>query len=167
MIVPHCTHDTSTKTKFCSLPFPSISKNALDEFDATKKLHCLAFPWLFPGGHGDLTDAHNVDITKEDWANVLLLQKEGRFATDRLWSFYTANVIARHKNNRNGAFFVNSFFKQGPKSLEELKTKIASGQTEWIDRISYFTKNVHGSSSFWRAKKTRSFLMDKWSHRMS
>ena len=144
--------------KIPTFPFPSISKTAIDEFDERRKLHCLAFPWLFPGGHGDLMDVHDVHISKEDWAKTLLQHKDGRFSTDRLWSFCTANVLSRHKNNRNGAFFVNSFFKDGPKNLDELKTTLENGNHEWIDRINYFSKSVFGSSSYWRSKKGSSFL---------
>ena len=69
------------------VPFPSISQKAVNEFDANCKLHFLAFPWLFPGGHGDLTDALNVDITKEEWVCTLLQMKDGIFSTDGLRSF--------------------------------------------------------------------------------
>lgn len=61
--------------------------------------------------------------------------------------------MTRRKNQSSGAFFVKSFFANGPKTLSELKTKLSNGETEWIDRLSYFTKTVVGSSAFWRQKK--------------
>ena len=48
---------------------------------------------------------------------------------------------------------LSRLFSEGPKTLNELKEKIANGNTEWIDRLSYFMKTVIGSSSFWRQKK--------------
>ena len=48
---------------------------------------------------------------------------------------------------------MKGFFVNGPKTLDELKERLSKGDTEWIDRLSYFTKTVPGSSSFWRQKK--------------
>ena len=70
-----------------------------------------------------------------------------------MWSFYVSNYLTCCRNQMSGAFFVKTFFADGPKTLSDRKQKLSQGDTEWIDQISYFTKTVVGSSSFWRQKK--------------
>ena len=48
------------------------------------------------------------------------------------------------KNQMNGGFFVDGFFKEGPKTLEELQAEIASGNTQWIDRLCYYSGQAAG-----------------------
>ena len=79
--------------------------------------------------------------------------EDGRFSNDVMWSFYIANFITRRKNQSSGSFYVKTFYENGPKTLSELKDRLSNGDTEWIDRLSYFTKTVPGSSSFCRHKK--------------
>jgi len=58
----------------------------------------LAFPWLFPGGIGDIKESREYDIDIADWAQNLLFYKDGRFAKDNLWCFFVLNYIQRHRN---------------------------------------------------------------------
>ena len=53
----------------------------------------------------------------------------------------------------SGGFFVDGFFKEGPKTLEQLQAEIASGNTRWIDRLCYYSGQVAGSPGYWRAKR--------------
>lgn len=53
----------------------------------------------------------------------------------------------------SGGFFVDGFFKEGPKTLEQLQAEIASGNTGWIDRLCYYSGHVAGSPGYWRAKR--------------
>ena len=87
----------------------------------------------------------------------MLLYKDGRFARDPMWSFFTLNYSSRRKNQSSGGYFVNGFFKDGPKTLDKLQENIASGDTSWIDCISYFSKSVKGSPGYWRAKRNEVF----------
>ena len=81
--------------------------------------------------------------------------EDGRFSNDIMWSFYASNFLVHRKNQSSGAFYVRTFFENGPKILSELKSKLSTGDTEWVERLSYFSKNVPGSSSFWCSKKRK------------
>ena len=48
----------------------------------------------------------------------------------------------------SGGFFVDGFFKEGPKTLDQLKAEIESGNTRWIDRICYYSERVAGSPGY-------------------
>jgi hypothetical protein len=50
-------------------------------------------------------------------------------------------------------FFVDTWFRDGEVSVEELKKKLWKGETQWIDRIAHYSQRVRGSSAFWRAKR--------------
>ena len=44
--------------------------------------------------------------------------------------FFALDFASRGKNQISGAFFVDGFFKEGPKSLEQLQAEIAGGNTQ-------------------------------------
>ena len=82
-------------------------------------------------------------MNKEEWIQKLLTYKDGRFATDKHFVFYALNYLARHKNQGNGAFFIDGFHKNGPKDLADLKQQIETGDYDWINKITYFSKVNH------------------------
>src|SRR5688572_21531971 len=59
----------------------------------------------------------------------------------------------QEKNQTSGGFFVDGFFKEGPKTLEQLQSKIADGNMRWLDRLCYYSQRVAGSAGYWRAKR--------------
>ena len=79
--------------------------------------------------------------------------EDGRFAKDKMFGFYVLNHATRKKNQTSGGCFVDGFFKEGPKNLEDLKAKIADGDTSWIDRMCCCSKLVSGSAGYWRSKR--------------
>ena len=83
----------------------------------------------------------------------MLYYQDGRFAKDRIWCFFALDFATRRKNQTQGGFFVDGFFKEGPKTLDELQEEIENGNTRWIDRICYFSGRVAGSADYWRAKR--------------
>jgi hypothetical protein len=46
------------------------------------------FPWLSPGGIGDIQDHREFDMEVSEWAQHLLFYEDGRFAKDKLWCFF-------------------------------------------------------------------------------
>ena len=40
----------------------------------------------------------------------------------------------------SGEFFVDGFFKEGPKTLQELQSEIAAGNTQWLERLCYYSQ---------------------------
>lgn len=110
-----------------------------------------AFPWLFPGGIGDVRDFPDKDI--KDWGKLLLYYEDGRFATDRLFSFFALNYITRHRNNKQGQWFVKEFQHNCPDNLDDLKALIEAGDTSFVNCLTYFNQRIKGSSPYWFKKR--------------
>ena len=83
----------------------------------------------------------------------MLYYPDGRFAKDRIWCFFALDFAIRKKNQISGEFFVDGFFEEGPKSLKELLAEIADGNTQWLERLCYYSQHVSGSPGYWRAKR--------------
>jgi hypothetical protein len=141
------------KTGEATINFPYTDPTPVSEYDTNSGLFPKAFPWLFPGGRGDFHQFRPKKITITEWVKNLVLYEDGRFAKDKMFGFYVLNYATRKKNQTSGGYFVDSFFKEGPKDLEALKAKIQSGDTSWIDRICYYSKLVSGSAGYWRSKR--------------
>jgi len=88
--------------------WPTREVKPIYEFSNTK-LFCLAFPWLFPGGVGDIKECRKYELEITDWAQNLLYYQDGRFAKDKLWSFFTLNYIYRRRNYSQSQWFVKDF----------------------------------------------------------
>jgi hypothetical protein len=56
-----------------------------------KRLLCMLFPWLYPGGNGDFNESRIVDIGFKDWARRQLFMADDRFAKDKTWCVYALN----------------------------------------------------------------------------
>ena len=83
----------------------------------------------------------------------MVLYKDGRFSKDKMWGFFALNYSELRKNQASGSFFVSSWFKDGEKSLEEIKDDISNGKIEWLSRIQYYAQNVSGSTAWWISKR--------------
>lgn len=137
---------------FCYSIFASFSS----EFDYTKQIFINSFPWLFPGGIGDIWDPTRGQIPNiRKWAKHLLNYHDGRFQRDQIFSLYAFNMIQRSENNGNGNFFVSSdrFIGKCPPTVEDLKRQVANGNTKYIDMLRYYSgTNSRGTDSYWRGK---------------
>ena len=133
--------------------FPYVSEDPVNEY-SNEKLFCKAFPWLFPGGYGDFNQYREEKISVMEWINNLVYYYDGRFALDKMWIFFALNFATRQTNQKSGSYFVDGFFKEGKKTLDEIKDEIKDGNMSWIDRITYYSYRVSGSSAYWRKKKS-------------
>src|SRR5688572_9880417 len=68
-------------------------------------------------------------------------------------AFFCIRFCNKKKNQMSGGFFVDGFFKDGPKDLAELQSEIADGNAEWLERLCYYSQRVTGSAGYWRAKR--------------
>ena len=138
------------------LPWPNVTKQAESEFNGMR-IFVNTFPWLFPGGVGDIKEPNrdsSTDKNPHQWANHLLHYFDGRFAKDKLWSFYVTNYIQRHHNQKSGRFFINNFVKYNcPESIQELKQQLRNGNTTFVDKLQYYSQKMKGSDAYWRSKK--------------
>jgi hypothetical protein len=145
--------DEHNKKHHTTIQFPYKSPTPINEYDKENSLFTRAFPWLFPGGCGNFGQYREKKLTVNEWARNLLYYKDGRFAKDRIWCFFALDFATRKKNQMSGGFFVDGFFKEGPKSLEDLQTELAAGNTQWLERLCYYSQRVTGSPGYWRAKR--------------
>jgi hypothetical protein len=136
--------------------WPTRDVKPISEF-SNDKIFCLAFPWLFPGGIGDINEARQHKIYIAEWAENLLYYQDGRFAEDKQWSFFALNYVYRRRNQTQSQFFVNNFIGERPPTIEEIQEKIENKNTSFIEKLMYFSKNVPGSTGYWRHKKAELF----------
>ena len=92
------------------------------KYDHTKQIFVNSYPWLFPGGVGDIYDLEQGQIPIKDWGQHLLQYYDGRFLEDSLFELFLYNTIQRHTNNSEGDFFFKSdcFIGRNPPTVQEL-----------------------------------------------
>ena len=124
------------------------------EYDPTQSVYCNAYPWLFPGGVGDLYDIKRGKRCPKEWGKHLLHYYDGRFINDQMFSLFVFNSIERHENNSAGSYFFTSgkFLGQNPPTIEELQDRLAAGDDRYIQVLRYYSRNIKGSDNYWRAK---------------
>lgn len=125
------------------------------EYDSTEQVFVNAYPWLFPGGIGDVYDPIRGKVKDiYEWAKHLLRFHDGRFLQDQLFVLYVFNMLQRHLNNTQGNFFFKdkNFLGRNPPTVEELQEQIRQGDFSYINKLRYLAKGIRGSDSFWRGK---------------
>lgn len=145
----HSVQQKNDKNKFL-VDWPTIGSEPVKEYGTTK-IFARAFPWLFPGGSGDVKD-YPGDMA--EWGKNLTLYYDGRFVKDKHFCFFALNHIIRNRNNSSGHFFVNSYQKDIPNTLEELQEQIKKGDTRFINNLTFYNKRIKGSNPYWIQKKT-------------
>ena len=147
-------HKKSNNKQIPQMDWPQHGSEALTEHTDIK-LFTNAFPWLFPGGIGDLKEANRKhEVQPASWAKHLLYHDDGRFSKDPLWCFFTLNYVQRHRNQSSGGFFAKSFISDAPKSLKELQDQINDGDDGFTKKMTCYSQKVRGLDSFWRLKRS-------------
>lgn len=136
------------------LSWPNIGDSALSEYDPDTKIFACAFPWLFPSGVGDFLDFREHNIGVAEWAKNLIMYEDNRFVKDKMFSFFVLNYVTRRRNQSSGNFFVKKFSHNDDSDLQSLKQSIRNGDHSFVHEISYFGKQVVGSDSYWRNKRS-------------
>lgn len=62
-------------------------------------------------------------------------------------------ILLQGKKSIKWRIFCRWFFKEGPKTLAQLQEEIAHGNTQWLERLCYYSQRVTGSAGYWRAKR--------------
>lgn len=140
----------SSNKKHVVMDWPAVSKAPISEYSDTR-IFVNAFPWLFPGGVGDVKDFPGKQL--KDWGKLMLYYEDGRFAADSLFGFFALNYIIRNRNSSSGNWFINNFQKNCPDTVEELKARIEAGDTSFINSLTYYSQRVKGSTSYWFKKR--------------
>lgn len=137
--------------KIFSHPRTNVNRR---EYDLTKQVFVNSYPWLFPGGVGDLYDMKRGRWSVKEWGKHLLRYYDGRFLNDQFFTMFVHNTIQRHINNSQGNFFFNNdkFIGSNPPSITTLKRKLREGDMTFINMLRYFSRNIKGSDNYWRAR---------------
>lgn len=125
------------------------------EYNSTEQIFVNAYPWLFPGGVGDVYDQKRGKIKcPTAWAQHLLHYHDGRFLKDQMFCLYVFNMLQRHKNNTQGNFFFrdDNFLGKHPPTVEQLQSQIRNGDFTYMSKLRYLARGIRGSDSFWRGK---------------
>jgi hypothetical protein len=145
------------------ISFPTISPTACFEYNGLP-IFSNAYPWLFPGGVGDLDHVNsNSHGYMPLWIKTLTLYFDGRFCKDPTFCFYALNYKQRHQNSTSGAFFINDFNHSSCKDLESLKAEISRGNYRFVEKLLHFSSKIRGSPSFWRSQR---FKVLTWANRL-
>ena len=132
--------------------FPSIENNAVCEY--SEDILPNIFPHLYPGGIGGHNNHHNDNQNIHTYAQRLINYYDGRFATDKIWSYYLLDMIQRNKNNNDGNYVIkNGFLGNVCQTVDDLKERIKVGDLSWIDMLRNFSKRIRGSDNYWRSKR--------------
>ena len=155
--------DEHSDKAFDTIEYPHISKEPIDEFNEPN-LFANSYPWLFPGGLGDksqaLSGTKNNDNQIRQWVQGLMRWHDGRFMRDEIFSFHLNNYQQRHMNNSSGLVFVKQFIEDSSISIKEIQDQIMSGDNSFISKLQYFAgQKIRGSDPYWRSMKTQ---VDEW-----
>lgn len=135
------------------MDWPHVSVNPINEFGG-RRIFAAAFPWLFPGGIGDIMD---YDGDMGAWGKMMLFYEDGRFAKDKMFCFYAMNYITRHRNASSGNYFIDTFKFDCPETLDELKQDIKNGHTSFVNSLTYYNRRIKGSSPYWKQKRGEAY----------
>lgn len=135
------------------------TRTITSEYDSTEQVFVNAFPWLFPGGIGDVYDIRRGKVKDiHSWATHLIRYQDGRFINDQMFCLYVFNMLQRHTNNTQGNFFYKDKNFLGasvrmPPTVEELQQQLKQGNMSYINKLRYLARGIRGSDSFWRGKQ--------------
>ena len=87
------------KERSIHVTWPSGAPIPINEYGTTK-IFARAYPWLFPGGIGDVKDHPSTSVG--DWGKQMLYYQDGRFSKDKFFSFFAMNYIAKNRNASSG-----------------------------------------------------------------
>ena len=142
--------DSSPGKKNAVIHWPAIESKPVSEYEG-KRIFALSFPWLFPGGIGDIQDFGNGSM--KEWGEMLLRYRDGRFQEDKMFCFYALNYIVRNRNASQANWFILNFNKGGPETIEDLQDAIADGDNSFLNRMSYMNEKIIGSTAYWHSKR--------------
>ena len=145
--------NTSNEGKTHTIEWPYVSQKAVSEYGDDINLFPKAFPWLFPGGIGGFHQQFIEKVDVDTWARRMMTYKDGRFARDKYFGFFVHNFCTRKRVQSQGGYYVKGFLEDGLKTLNEIKEDLKNGKTDWVDKITYYSKNLKGSNGYWRAKR--------------
>jgi hypothetical protein len=100
---------------------------------------------------------YDIEIDKvsiQEWGKHLLCYYDGQFLEDSLFGLFLYNTIQRHASNREESFFLASdrLIGRNPPTVQELQRQLELKNTQYINMLRYFARNIKGSDNYWRAR---------------
>ena len=139
--------------ELAAIQFPYVDDKPVNEYN-TPRLFADAYPWLFPGGIGDISDKESANEDFSVWCKLLHRWKDGRFMRDDFFTFHIQNFLTRHSNNSFALQFKHHILSDSQISVEDIKDQIKQGDYSFIDKLVHFGgSKVKGSDGFWRNRK--------------
>jgi hypothetical protein len=99
--------DRSKTNKEISVRWPNSGPVPINEYSA-RRLFARAYPWLFPGGIGNVKDFPG-NAPAKVWGKNMLYYEDGRFTKDKFFCFFALNYIIRQRNASSGNWFIKDF----------------------------------------------------------
>ena len=137
-------------------------QNLISKYDANSKLYSTSYPWLFPGGIGDIYDEVRGGLDQitgqgkslKTWVLHLLHYYDGQFQNCQLFNLYVFYTIQRQDNNKKGACFHSdkNWYGKDPPKLEELNQQIRHGDFTFISKLRYYSQTIRDTDGNWRNK---------------
>jgi hypothetical protein len=84
-----------------------LTPASISKYDITN-IFVNSYPWLFPGGIGDMYDLTCRKVSIKQLGYHLLRYYDGRFLKDSLFGLFFYNTVQRHTSNSKGNFFLAS-----------------------------------------------------------
>jgi hypothetical protein len=123
------------------------------KYDITKNIFVNSYPWLFPGGIGDIYDLTCGKVSIQEWRKHLLRYYDGHFLEDPLLLLFLYNTIQRHSSNSKGNFSLASdqFIERKQPTVQELQRQLQLKNTCYINMLRYFARNIKGIDNYCRS----------------
>ncbi|GFH43542.1 hypothetical protein CTEN210_00015 [Chaetoceros tenuissimus] len=158
-VIDELAEATAKKTTPSTIMWPETDENPVDEY-TEEDCFAKCYPWLFPGGYGDISHEVKSERSKAiEWTKLLLLWEDGRFQHDPCFTFHAFNFIQRHVNNGSSLTLLKSMFSEN-KTVDDIKEEIENGNFSTVGKIQNFAaQKIRGSDGWWRSRKHE---LDSW-----
>jgi hypothetical protein len=109
-------------------------------YNHTKHFFVNSYPWLFPGGIGDIYNLEQGEIPIKERRQHLLQYYDGRLLEDSIFGLFLYNIIQRHTNDSEGNFFFRSdcFIGRNLPTIQELKKTASAKKTLYTNATALF-----------------------------
>lgn len=122
-------------------------------------LWVMSYPCLYPYGAADFNTPRTISLTLAEYVNHLLLYKDGRFATHGTWRYFALNMVLRWRATKNAKVYIRHKDQDAVSTIDELKAKVAAGDTELLGNMMYYSSTIAGTPAYWHQQKGKMFAM--------
>ncbi|KAE8738449.1 hypothetical protein FOCC_FOCC016072 [Frankliniella occidentalis] len=148
--IPSISPPTSTDKAECILKWPTIGKDAINEFK-TPGYIAMAFPTLFPFGKADLRNPREHNITPKQYFKHLMNYQDGRFAKHPRFKYFARNSEMRWNALKFGGVFVKKNSEFQDMDMDQLQEKLQQNPA-LLKKILFYNSSLRGTRLYWYAR---------------